>query len=118
MKLGAVTDSEGLASAYWTLGGDAGCGNNRVKATCAGLAGEALFCASAGPGSAAQINIGTGNNQRGEAGAPVRSAPGLGERWLQQYRGVPVTFRVGEAQARSTDGQRHCGDEPDRPRSD
>ncbi len=95
MTLAVLTSPDGLASVRWTLGSDAGCGNNRVRATGAGLAGEVLFCASAAPGPAAQINIGTGNNQRGEAGAPVPQAL---RAWVSDgcngVPGVPVTFRV------------------------
>ncbi len=98
MTLAVLTGADGLASAYWTLGSDAGCGNNRVQAagaSGAGLVGEVLFCASATPGPAAQINIGSGNNQRVEAGAP---APEALKAWVSDgcngIPGVQVTFRV------------------------
>ena len=95
MSLAVLTGPEGLAAAYWTLGSDAGCGNNRVRASGAGLAGEARFCASAAPGPAVQINVGSGNNQRGEAGSPAREPL---KAWVSDgcngIAGVPVTFRV------------------------
>lgn len=70
----ARTNESGIAQAYWTLGVDAGCGNNRVEATSEGVSGTTYFCASAEPGPAAQINIGSGNNQRSEAGGPARES--------------------------------------------
>ncbi len=95
MMLAVLTDADGLASARWTLGSDAGCGNNRVRATGKGLAGEVRFCASAAPGPAAQINIGSGQSQRGEAGAP---APEALRAWVSDgcngVPSVPVAFRV------------------------
>lgn len=89
------TDASGRASAYWRLGGDAGCGNNRVHVTSRDVQGTIMFCASAAPGPASQINIGSGNNQRAEAGTllpePLRvyvndGCNGIGN--------VPVTFSV------------------------
>lgn len=89
------TDPDGEAAAYWRLGSDAGCGNNRVTATGEGLFGSVLFCASATPGPATQINIGSGNNQRLEAGAP---APEPFRAWVSDscngVQGVSVHFRV------------------------
>ncbi|NKB24257.1 MAG: hypothetical protein GKR87_07765 [Kiritimatiellae bacterium] len=68
MSLQVFTDTNGLAQAYWRLGMDAGCGNNRIAVTSQSISGNAFFCASAMPGPAGQINIGSGNNQRVEAG--------------------------------------------------
>ncbi len=65
------TDANGLAQAFWRLGGDAGMGNNRVEVTSTDVVGTTVFCASATPGLPSQINIGSGNNQRGEVGAPL-----------------------------------------------
>jgi len=67
-SLQLLTDSEGFASVLWTLGMDAGCANNRVRVTAKGTFGDVFFCASANPQSARQINIGSGNQQRGEIG--------------------------------------------------
>ena len=53
------------------LGTDAGCGNNRLEVSADGVSVRTVVCASARPGPAAQINIGSGNNQRMEAGAPA-----------------------------------------------
>ncbi len=43
--------------AYWTLGSDAGCGNNRVDVTSNGISGAIGFCATAEPAAPSQINI-------------------------------------------------------------
>jgi hypothetical protein len=95
LRLRVQSDAQGLARAFWKLGGDAGCGNNRARAASAGVFGEALFCASAAPGPAAQINIGSGQNQRGEVGAPAAEAL---RAWVSDgcngVAGVAVSFRV------------------------
>jgi hypothetical protein len=95
LTLAALTDAGGLARAHWRLGSDAGCGNNRVQASGAGLADVVAFCASADPGPAAQINIGSGNGQLVETGAP---APERLRAWVSDgcngIAGVPVTFTV------------------------
>lgn len=65
------TDGEGLARVFVELGSDAGMGNARIEATSVGAQGAVMFCASVLPGPAHQINIGTGNNQRAEAGGPA-----------------------------------------------
>ena len=95
MKLQVSTDSGGLARAYWTLGGDAGCGNNRISVTSKDIAGTTFFCASALPAPATQINIGSGNNQRAEVNSV---APEPLRVWVSDscngVEGVPVTFTV------------------------
>src|SRR5690606_10571557 len=95
MHVQVRTDDAGMARAYWQLGSDAGCGNNRVVATSAGVDGRALFCASASPGPASQINVGSGNNQRAETGGP---APEPLVAWVNDscngVAGVPVVFNV------------------------
>jgi hypothetical protein len=77
------------------LGNDAGCGNNRVVATSVGVFGSPMFCASATPGPASQINIGSGNNQFAEAGT---EAPRPLRTWVSDgcngVEGVPVDFTV------------------------
>jgi hypothetical protein len=95
MSLQLFTDTNGEARAWWALGGDAGCGNNRVCAMSAGLANAVYFCASARPAPVHQINIGTGNHQKAEVGAfvaePLRA-------WVNDscngIPGLPVTFTV------------------------
>ena len=79
-KLQVKADGAGLARAWWRLGSDAGCGNNRVQVTSKDLSGSVFFCASATAAPAAQIAVGGGDHQQGEVGAPwpsrcrVRSA--------------------------------------------
>ena len=95
MMLQVRTDANGEARAFWQLGFDAGCGNNRVEVTSRDIAGTTVFCASGTPAPPAQINIGSGNNQRAEAGGP---APEPLRVWVSDacngVQGVPVTFAV------------------------
>ncbi|MBL9120460.1 MAG: Ig-like domain-containing protein [Phycisphaerae bacterium] len=90
-----LTDASGVASASWTLGGTAGCGNHRVEATAKEVAGIALFSATAAADTPDQINIGSGNNQRVEVGSP---APLPLSAWVSDatnpVANVPVTFTV------------------------
>ncbi len=67
----ARSSEDGQVVCGYRLGTDAGCGNNRVEVTSEGIAGAVFFCASATPGPAAQINIGSGNNQRAETRGPA-----------------------------------------------
>jgi len=94
LSLQVRTDPNGLATAFWRLGSDSGCGNNRVSASSTSVAGSAFFCATALPSGANQINIGTGANQRVESFA----TPDPLVVWVSDGRngvpGVPVTFRV------------------------
>jgi hypothetical protein len=95
LRYQARTDERGEALAWWTMGSDAGCGNNRVAVTSRGIAGAAVFCASAHAGTAAQINVSSGNAQTVEAGSltpePLRVWVNDGANGVA---GVPVTFRV------------------------
>jgi hypothetical protein len=99
------TDLNGEAAAYWRLGSDAGCGNNRVEVTSQDINGTVFFCASATPGPPKQINIGSGNNQRGETGSP---APEPLRVWVNDgcngISGISVTFTVLEGSG-SVNGQ-------------
>ena len=95
LVLQSRTDSNGETRALWRLGSDAGFGNNRIEVAAADIAGSAFFCATANPASAEQINIGSGNNQRAEAGGP---APEPLRVWVSDscngVSGIPVTFTV------------------------
>ena len=62
------TDAFGVARAHWTLGSDAGCGNNRVRATSVDIAGSLTFCASGAAGAPLQTAVTMGSGQRGEVG--------------------------------------------------
>ena len=91
------TDAAGEARVFWRLGSDAGCGNNRlmVSAVDPTIVGSFEVCASATPGPAAQINVGSGNNQQLEVGAsalqPLRA-------WVSDgcngVAGANVLFRI------------------------
>ena len=95
LMLQVRTDANGEATAYWTLGSDAGCGNNRIAVTSTDVAGTVFFCASADPAPAAQINIGSGENQRAAVSSP---APEKLRVWVNDscngVAGIPVTFTV------------------------
>jgi alpha-tubulin suppressor-like RCC1 family protein len=95
MFLQLFTDANGEARAWWATGGDAGSGNNRVCVTGAGISNNAYFCASARSLPPAQINIGSGNNQKAEIGGPT---PEPLRAWLSDgcngVSNVLVTFRV------------------------
>ncbi|HAB17776.1 MAG TPA: hypothetical protein DCE44_15150 [Verrucomicrobiales bacterium] len=93
--LTVATDTEGLARVWWRMGSEAGCGNNRVIATSKDIAGQIFFCASSTPAPPRQINVGSGNNQRAEAGS---SPPEPLRAWVSDScnggENTPVTFRV------------------------
>ena len=95
MSIQLLTDNNGVAQAWWAMGGDAGYGNNRVCVTSVGLSNNVYFCASANPAPAHQINIGSGNNQKGETGGPAAEPL---RAWVNDgcngIAGLPVTFRV------------------------
>lgn len=95
MTLEVNTDASGLAEVFWNLGSDSGAGNNRVEVTAGGVAVRVHLCASATPAPAAQINIGSGNNQQGEAGErvpdPLRVWVNDGQNGVAN---IPVTFTV------------------------
>lgn len=101
MSLQMFTDANGEARAYWAMGGDAGCGNNRVCVMSAGISNNVYFCASADPALPKQINIGTGNNQKAETGGflpePLRA-------WVNDScngnQDMPVTFTVVQGNGR------------------
>lgn len=89
------TDADGVARAFWHLGSDAGCGNNRAEVTSTDIVGSFVFCASAMAAPAAQINVGSGNNQKTETGAPTPEPLRV---WVSDgcngAAGIPVVFRV------------------------
>ncbi len=65
------TDVNGQATVAFTLGDTAGEGNNRVRVTAQGVAGEGEFCASALGSDPDKILVITGDNQRGLAANPL-----------------------------------------------
>ncbi len=96
-----LTDASGVASAFWTLGVDAGPANNRVRAFSRGVVGDVYFCADALPGAVLQLAVGAGDRQVVSAGGP------LGEKlraWVHDgsngVANVPVTFEVSRGDGR------------------
>ncbi len=89
------TDAAGEVRAWWTLGRDAGCANNRLTVTADGVADPAWFCASATPGPVARVSVGGGHPQRIESGTltpePLRAWASDG---LNPVAGAEITFRV------------------------
>ena len=65
------TDGSGRAAVLFSLGDTAGMGNNRVRATALGVAGEVEFCASGQGAGPEQILAVTGDNQRGVVNHPL-----------------------------------------------
>ena len=104
MMLQVRTDADGLAKASWRMGFDAGCGNNRIEVTSTSIVGTTLFCASATHAPPAQINIGSGNNQRAEAGGPAAEPLRV---WVNDrcngVPDVPVVFTVIRGNGRVND---------------
>jgi hypothetical protein len=68
------TDGAGRASVLLTLGDTSGEGNNRVRATGLGVAGEVEFCATARGADPDKILMTMGDNQRGLVGHPLTTA--------------------------------------------
>lgn len=68
IQLQVLTDSAGIARAWWTLGTLRGTGNNRVTVESVDLAGTVFFCASATAMPPDRLLVQYGNDQRGEAG--------------------------------------------------
>jgi alpha-tubulin suppressor-like RCC1 family protein len=95
MRLSLRTDAAGEVRVWWTLGSDAGCANNRVCVTSPALSNSVFFCASAMAHPARQLNVGSGNNQKVETGAPVAEPLRV---WasdgLNPAIATPITFRV------------------------
>ncbi|MEM7204088.1 MAG: hypothetical protein AAF628_27750 [Planctomycetota bacterium] len=97
MMLQAIADASGEARAWWTLGSDAGCGNNRVTVSSASIASAVYFCAGADAAPPRQINIGTGGSQVTRTGG---TPPEPLVAWVHDGNngaaGVPVTFSIVE----------------------
>ena len=89
------TNGSGLAGAYWRLGSDAGCGNNRIAVTSNGISGNVAFCASGMAAEPRQINLASMANRRGESGSIQPEPLSV---WVNDscngVAGVPVTFVV------------------------
>jgi len=105
IMLQRMTDANGFAQAFWTLGADAGCGNQQVSVTSRDISGSIPFFASSQPRPPTRILIGSGNNQVGEAGGPALRKL---EVWVTDgCNGVPaiaVTFTVFQGAGHVTEG--------------
>ena len=95
MNAYALSDAQGRARAFWTLGSDSGCGNNRVEVTSVGTFGTTQFCATATPGTADRILLGQGDEQMFEVGAVApKSLEVFVSDGTNGVAGVPVTYSV------------------------
>ncbi|MEM7364462.1 MAG: RHS repeat-associated core domain-containing protein [Pseudomonadota bacterium] len=87
------TDNLGRAQAYWRLGSDVGRSNNQLTVSSVGIQGSHRVYANANAGQPQQINVNSGNNQRGPAGGkalePLRAWVSDG---FNPVADVPVTF--------------------------
>ncbi len=92
---GSLTNASGIASASWTIGAEAGVGNQTATATAPGLAGSPVqFTASATAGAPALLEIATGDNQSASAGSPL-PAPlvvRVGDLYNNPVSGVTVNW--------------------------
>ncbi|MDH5763131.1 MAG: PKD domain-containing protein, partial [Nitrospinota bacterium] len=90
------TDGLGQAQVNFTLGTTAGGGNNRVKATSAGVAGEVGFCATGLPKPPDKIISAMGDHQRGVIGEPLPIPLEIiaVDDGGNPAGGIPVTFSV------------------------
>jgi hypothetical protein len=91
-----MTDSGGFAQAFWSIGDDAGEGNNRVDAVAVGVLGTASFFASATANSPSRIVSSSGMNQQAAFEAPL---PNPLRVWVSDSTNngignIPVTFEV------------------------
>jgi hypothetical protein len=97
MTYQVMSDTNGFAQAFWTLGKDAGQGNNRVNVLAAGVLGTATFFASTTANPAARIVSSSGMNQQAALGAPL---PNPLRVWvsdkINSISNIPVTFKVVE----------------------
>lgn len=97
MMLQAVADAQGLARAWWRLGSDAGCGNNRVAVSSVSVSSGVYFCASAIAAPPSQINVGGGGNQvASTGGAPPEPLAAWVNDGCNGVAGVPVSFTIVE----------------------
>lgn len=91
-----LTDAQGHAAIRWTIGSRSGVGVDRVRVTAVGVAGEVSFFAIALTGSPAQIDVASGDNQRGAVGSEL-SRPLFAvvtDAGHNPVPGLPVTFQV------------------------
>lgn len=99
-NVSALTDGNGIAQVFFTLGGRSGSGSHEVTASSPGLPSRVVFCASARPGPPRRIRRIVGNNQLGawsaEAGqpAPFPLLSQVFDGFGNPLAGVMVTYRA------------------------
>jgi len=95
IRLDLQTDAQGRATMYWTLGSDAGCGNNRLEVSSTDTENRVFYCATGMADSPDQINVSAGNNQKVELNS---TAPKPLRVWVSDGNngvpGTPVTFKM------------------------
>ena len=91
-----LTDDNGLASVFFTLGNRAGAGNHRVLATASGFLGQVEYCLVAMAASPRRITSVTGDQQVGivgrTLGMPLKVL--VNDAGGNPAEGVEVTFEV------------------------
>ena len=94
--LQVATNGAGLAEVDWRLGDTAGEGNNRVRVTSLGVAGELELCASAIAAAPDKILMEDGDHQRGLVGhpAPIPLEAVVVDTEGNPIEGLSVTFEV------------------------
>jgi hypothetical protein len=87
------TDAAGQAGAWWSMGSDAGHANNRVIVSSASIEETVRILRLRARVACSQINIGSGNNQRGETFGPAAEPLRV---WVSDGNnpaaGIPITF--------------------------
>jgi len=98
----AISDDQGIAQIFFTLGSRAGAGNQEVTANAVGIPDRVVFCASARTGPPRRIRRIVGSNQLGAWSAEVgveAPFPLLAQAFDllgNPVAGVDVTYRVEE----------------------
>lgn len=103
----AITDSEGKARAWYTIGRQAGPGANTVQAKAPGLGGEDVqFTATTQKSAVARITADAGQNQISETGAQTMEilSAVVRDAHNNYVPGAKVQFKVEEGEASFTDG--------------
>jgi len=101
------TDADGKAQVNLTLGSWAGSGNNKVKASAQGVQGDVTFIASATLGSAANIHVASGGQQRGAVNQllPAPLVAIVTDEGYNPLANVPVVFTMAAGGGSFSDGE-------------
>lgn len=105
--LALETDNNGQASVTYTLGTWAGSGNNKVEVTATGVQGSVIFIASGTVGSAANIHVASGGQQRGAVNQPLPLplVAIVTDSGFNPVGNVTVTFTVIEGRGKFSNAQ-------------